>query len=162
MWLSRLIIAASLVWLAGCSSMEMASLGAALEARDVAVNVVETGGREGQLYSRQLRKRLSGQQISATHDLSTSLSVSSSTTLSVRGSSSNLKKMTMSASITLTDRASGDVILSDTLSANATLGTVSSYFSQIRSDRHGKERLAMLLADRVANRIHLHFTSPAS
>ena len=162
MWLSRLIIAASLVWLAGCSSMEMASLGAALEARDVAVNVVETGGREGQLYSRQLRKRLSDQQISATHDLSTSLSVSSSTTLSVRGSSSNLKKMTMSASITLTDRANGDVILSDTLSANATLGTVSSYFSQIRSDRHGKERLAMLLADRVANRIHLHFTSPAS
>lgn len=162
MWLSRLIIAASLVWLAGCSSMEMASLGAALEARDVAVNVVEAGGREGQLYSRQLRKRLSDQQISATHDLSTSLSVSSSTTLSVQGSNSNLKKMTMSASITLTDRSSGDVVLSDTLSANATLGTVSSYFSQIRSDRHGKERLAMLLADRVANRIHLHFTSPAS
>lgn len=162
MWLSRLIIAASLVWLAGCSSMEMASLGAALEARDVAVNVVEAGGREGQLYSRQLRKRLSDQQISATHDLSTSLSVSSSTTLSVQGSNSNLKKMTMSASITLTDRSSGDVVLSDTLSANATVGTVSSYFSQIRSDRHGKERLAMLLADRVANRIHLHFTSPAS
>ena len=162
MWLSRLIIAASLVWLAGCSSMEMASLGAALEARDVAVNVVEAGGREGQLYSRQLRKRLSDQQIAITHDLSTSLSVSSSTTLSVQGSNSNLKKMTMSASITLTDRSSGDVVLSDTLSANATLGTVSSYFSQIRSDRHGKERLAMLLADRVANRIHLHFTSPAS
>lgn len=162
MWLSRLIIAASLVWLAGCSSMEMASLGAALEARDVAVNVVEAGGREGQLYSRQLRKRLSDQQIAITHDLSTSLSVSSSTTLSVQGSNSNLKKMTMSASITLTDRSSGDVVLSDTLSANTTLGTVSSYFSQIRSDRHGKERLVMLLADRVANRIHLHFTSPAS
>jgi len=162
MWLSRLIIAASLVWLAGCSSMEMASLGAALEARDVAVKVVEASGREGQLYSRQLRKRLSDQQIAITHDLSTSLSVSSSTTLSVRGSSSNLKKMTMSASITLTDRASGDVVLRETLTANATLGTVSSYFSQIRSDRHGKERLAMLLADRVANRIHLHFTSPAS
>ena len=162
MWLSRLVIAASLVWLAGCSTVEMASLGAALEKRDVAIHVVGTGGREGQLYDRQLRKRLSDQQIAATHDLVTTLSVSSSTTLSVRGSSSDLKKMTMSANITLTDRDTGAVVLSDTLSANATLGTVSSYFSQIRSDRHGKERLAMLLADRVASRIHLHFTSPAS
>jgi len=162
MWLSRIIFAASLVLLAGCSSMEMASLGAALEKRDVAIHVVDTAGREGQLFGRQLRKRLADQQIVATHDLSTTLSVSSSTTLSVRGSSSDLKKMTMSASITLTERASGNVVLSDTLSANATLGTVSSYFSQIRSDRHGKERLAMLLADRVANRIHLHFTAPAS
>lgn len=162
MWLSRLVIAASLVWLTGCSTVEVASLGAALEKRDVAVNVVGTGGREGQLYDRQLRKRLSDQQITATHDLVTTLSVSSSTTLSVRGSNSDLKKMTMSASITLTDRDTGAMVFNDTLSANATLGTVSSYFSQIRSDGHGKERLAMLLADRVANRIHLHFTSPAS
>ena len=162
MWLSRLVIAAGLVLLAGCSSLEVASLGAALEKRDVAINVIGAGGREGQLYNRQLRKRLSDQQIAATHDLSTSLSVSSSSTLSVQGSSSDLKKMTMSASITLVDRSSGEVVLSDTLSANATLGTVSSYFSQIRSDRHGKERLAMLLADRVANRIHLHFTTPDS
>lgn len=162
MWLSRLVIAVSLVWLAGCSSIEMASLGAALEQRDVAINVVETGGREGQLYSRQLRKRLSDQRIALTHDLSTSLSVSSSTTLSVRGSSSDLKKMTMTATFTLINRTTGDIVLTDTLSANATLGTVSSYFSQIRSERHGKERLAVLLADRVANRIHLHFTAPSS
>jgi len=160
MWLSRLIIAASLALLAGCGSLEVASLGAALEKRNVAINVIDAGGREGQLYNRQLRKRLSDQQIAATHDLSTALAVSSSSTLSVQGSSSDLKKMTMSATITLVDRGSGDVVLSDTLSANATLGTVSSYFSQIRSDRHGKERLAMLLADRVANRIHLHFTAP--
>ena len=162
MWLSRVIIAATLVWLAGCSAVEVASLGSALQSRDVAINVIDTGGREGQLYNRQIRKRLSDQQISATHDLSTVLSVSSSTTLSVQGSSSNLKKMTMSATITLVDRGSGEVVLNDTLSANATLGTVSSSFSQIRSERHGKERLAMLLADRVANRIHLHFTAPAS
>ncbi|MGC6519638.1 MAG: hypothetical protein ACON37_06400 [Candidatus Puniceispirillaceae bacterium] len=162
MWLSRLIIAASLFWLAGCGTMEVATLGTALQKRDVAINVVDTGGRNGQLYSRQLRKRLADQQLAATHDLTTVLNVSSSTTLSVRGSSSDLKKMTMSATITLVDRSTGDIVLSDTLSANATLGTVSSYFSQVRSDRHGNERLAMLLADRVANRIHLYFTVPAS
>ena len=142
--------------------MEVASLGEALQSRDVAIHVVETDGRNGQLYSRQLRKRLADQQIAATHDLTTSLTVSSSTTLSVRGSNSDLKKMTMSATITLIELDSGKVVLSDTLSANATLGTVSSYFSQIRSDRHASERLAMLLADRVANRIHLHFIETAS
>jgi len=162
MWLSRLVIAASLLGLAACSSMEVASLGEALQSRDVAIHVVETDGRNGQLYSRQLRKRLAEQQIAATHDLTTSLTVSSSTTLSVRGSNSDLKKMTMSATITLIELDSGKVVLSDTLSANATLGTVSSYFSQIRSDRHASERLAMLLADRVANRIHLHFIETAS
>jgi len=162
MWLSRLVIAASLLGLAACSSMEVASLGEALQSRDVAIHVVETDGRNGQLYSRQLRKRLAEQQITATHDLTTSLTVSSSTTLSVRGSNSDLKKMTMSATITLIELDSGKVVLSDTLTANATLGTVSSYFSQIRSDRHASERLAMLLADRVANRIHLHFIETAS
>ena len=162
MWLSRLFIAISLVWLAGCSGMEVASLGEALQKRNVAIDVVETGGRDGQLFSRQLRRRLADQQLAPTHELVTSLNVSSSTTLSVRGSSSDLKKMTMSASITLTDLGSGAVVLNDTLSANATLGTVSSYFSQIRSDRHASERLAMLLADRVANRIHLHFIETSS
>lgn len=161
MWLSRLIIAAGLVWLAGCTSIEVASLGTALEARNVGINVIDAGGREGQLYNRQIQRRLSDQQVSPTHDLSTVLTVSSSTQLSVRGSNSKLKKMTMSAKITLVDRSSGKVVLNDSLSASATLGTVSSYFSEIRSERHGKERLAMLLADRVANRIHLHFTTPA-
>jgi len=49
MWLSRLIIAAGLVWLAGCTSIEVASLGTALEARNVGINVIDAGGGEGQL-----------------------------------------------------------------------------------------------------------------
>ena len=52
MWLSRVIIAATLVWLAGCSTVEVASLGSALQSRDVAINVIDAGGRDGQLYNR--------------------------------------------------------------------------------------------------------------
>ena len=37
--------------------------------------------------------------------------------------------------------------------ATATLGAVSAYFAQTRSDRHGAERLAVLLADRAAARV---------
>ena len=85
------------------------------------------------------------------------LSQSSSSVVSVRGTGSQLKKMTMTAALTLTDRATGEVVLSDTVSATATLGAVSAYFAQTRSDRHGAERLAVLLADRAAARVHLFF-----
>ena len=65
--------------------------------------------------------------------------------------------MTMTAKIILVDRATGEVVLEDSVSSTATLGAVSAYFAQTRSDRHGSERLAMLLADRVANRVQLYF-----
>ena len=53
MWLSRVIIAATLVWLAGCSAVEVASLGSALESRDVAINVIDGVG-EGPCLCRGL------------------------------------------------------------------------------------------------------------
>ena len=80
----------------------------------------------------------------------------------MQGSTSDLKKKTMTASIVLVDLVTGEVVLTDSLSANATLGTVSAQFAQTRSDRHADERLAMLLADRVAARLHLFFSQTGS
>ena len=162
MLLSRLIVTASLVLLSACSDFEIKSLGQALYAQNAVITVVETGGRNGQLYSRQLRSRLQHSGASATHSVSTTLNVSSSSSLSVQGSTSDLKKKTMAASIILVDLATGKVVLSDSLSANATLGTVSAQFAQTRSDRHADERLAVLLADRVAARLHLFFSQTGS
>ncbi|MEC8130627.1 MAG: hypothetical protein VX081_02855 [Pseudomonadota bacterium] len=162
MWLSRLIVTAGLLMLSACSSFEIKSLGQALYEQDAVIEVVQASGRNGQLYSRQLRTRLALDSTAATHSVSTTLGVSSSSTLSVQGSSSNLKKKTMTASIRLVDLASGKVVLSDTLSTNATLGTVSSQFAQTTSDRQADERLAVLLADRVAVRLHLFFSQTGS
>ena len=155
MWLSRLVLAIGIVALIGCADTRLQRVGSILESRDVGVHVVEVSGRTGQLYSRQLRDRFEGGVVS--HDLRTSLSQSSSSVVSVRGTGSQLKKMTMTAALTLTDRATGEVVLSDTVSATATLGAVSAYFAQTRSDRHGAERLAVLLADRAAARVNLFF-----
>ena len=162
MWLSRLIVAAGLLLLTSCSGLEIKSLGQALYERNAVIEVVQSGGRNGQLYSRQLRRRLAYVEASATHSVSTSLSVSSAATLSVQGSNSDLKKKTMTATFLLTDLATGETVLDETLSASATLGTVSAQFAQLRSDRHADERLAMLLADRVAARLHLFFTQSGS
>jgi len=163
MWLSRLLIVIGLLGLAGCASAGIEPLGVSLAKQDIRIQVVETGGREGQIYSRNLRERLETNTSSAeTHSLTSSISSSSTSTLSVSGQSSQLKKMTMSANITLVDQKTGDVAFSTTVSANATLGTVSSIFANDRSAQHGRERLARLLAERVAARVHLYFLNQTS
>ena len=67
MWLSRMIVTAGLLLLSACSGFEIKSLGQALYEQNAVIAVVETGGRNGQLYSRQLRSRLQHGGVSATH-----------------------------------------------------------------------------------------------
>ena len=122
------------------------------------IQVATSSGRVGQIYTRQLKDQLMmNPGVTPTHALNSDLSVSSASTLSVVGSSSTLKKMTMSVSFTLTNLATGETELKDTISTNATLGAISSYYGQDESETQGQERLARLLADRVANRMQLFF-----
>jgi hypothetical protein len=122
------------------------------------IQVATSSGRVGQIYTRQLKDQLMmNPGVTPTHVLNSGLSVNSASTLSVVGSSSTLKKMTMSVSFTLTNLATGETELKDTISTNATLGAVSSYYGQDESETQGQERLARLLADRVANRMQLFF-----
>ena len=94
MLLSRAFLLAGLCLLVACTNMQVQTVGELLRQQDVGINVVQSGERTGQLYSRQLRDRFdSGGLI--THDLSSNISQSSSSVVSVRGTGSNLKKMTM-------------------------------------------------------------------
>jgi hypothetical protein len=67
----------------------------------------------------------------------------------------------MVANFKLTKQGSGDVLLQDTVTADATLGTVSSLFGQDQSKLHALDRMARLLAQRVAQRIQLYFLENA-
>ena len=161
MWLHKLKLAycmALLLAATGCSTISISHLDETVSAEVSSVSVVETGGRAGQLYSRELRQSLYiyGQSI-PTYELTSSISVSSSSTLSVRGVSSTFKKMTMVADFELTKQGSGDVLLRDTVTADATLGTVSSLFGQDQSELHARDRMSRLIAQRVAQRIQLYF-----
>ena len=153
---------ALLVAVAGCSTANIGPLDETIRAEVSSVSVVETGGRAGQLYSRALRQALYlyGQSIPA-YELTSSISVSSSSALSVRGVSSTFKKMTMVATFKLTKHGGDDVLLQDTVAADATLGTVSSLFGQDQSELHARDRMAGLLAQRVAQRIQLYFLENA-
>ena len=164
MWWHKLKIIGGMVFLltfAGCSTVTIGQLDERVSAKLSSVSVVDTDGRAGQLYSRALRQALYVfGQASPAYDLTSSISVSSSSTLSVRGVTSTFKKMSMVANFTLTKQG-GDVLLRDTVTADATLGTVSSLFGQDQSELHARDRMATLLAQRVAQRVQLYFLENA-
>ena len=165
MWWHKLKTLGGMVLLlafAGCSTVTIGQIDERVGAELSTVAVVDTDGRAGQLYSLALRQALYvNGQASTAYDLTSSISVSSSSTLSVRGVTSTFKKMSMVANFTLTKQDGGDVLLRDTVTADATLGTVSSLFGQDQSELHARDRMATLLAQRVAQRVQLYFLENA-
>ena len=147
-----------LLTVTACSDLRVRTLSDSEYDQIASIQVATSSGRVGQIYTRQLKDQLMMDPgVTPTHALNSKLSVSSTSTLSVVGSSSTLKKMTMSVSFTLTNLATGKTELKDAISTKATLGAVSSYYGQDESETQGQERLARLLADRVANRMQLFF-----
>ena len=150
--------ASRLVMIAGCSGVSIGALDSRVEADISSVAVIDTGGRAGQLYNRELRRALYVKgEASPAYDLTSTISVSSSSTLSVRGVTSTFKKMTMTAVFTLKRQDEGQILLSDRVTADATLGTVSSLFGQDQSEAHARDRMAKLLAQRIVQQLQLYF-----
>ena len=165
MWWHKLKFLCCIIFLLaafGCSAVKIGQLDENVSGELSSVSVVETSGRAGQLYSRELRKALylHGQTDSA-YGLISSISVSSGNTLSVRGTATTYRKMTMTSDFILTEQSDGDVLLKDTITADVTLGTVSSLFGQDQSELHARDRMARLIAQRVTQRIQLYFLENA-
>ena len=68
----------------------------------------------------------------------------------------------MTSNFILTEQSDGDVLLKDSITADVTLGTVSSLFGQDQSELHARDRMARLIAQRVAQRIQLYFLENAN
>ena len=117
----------------------------------------EATSRLDQIFLRQLDENLAQNEALRDLALSTSLSVASSSTLSVKGKSSSLSKSTMTLTYDITDRVSKERLTSGTLTATATSGTVSSYYGQEQSKKFISARLARTLGDRLAQRLRLFF-----
>ena len=155
MWLSRLLIAAILALATACSGLAVKQLGSSLSQQDLGVVVADTAGRNGQIYTRNLT-RLLGDTSAPKFQLKSSLSSSSTSSVTVRGSTADFKKKSMTAAITLIDTSTGKTVMRDSMSESTTLGTVTSYYAQARSDKHADERISQLLAKRVAIRVQLY------
>ena len=155
MWLSRLLIAAILALATACSGLAVKPLGSSLSQQDLGVVVADTAGRNGQIYTRNLT-RLLGDTSAPKFQLKSSLSSSSTSSVTVRGSTADFKKKSMTAAITQIDTSTGKTVMRDSMSESTTLGTVTSYYAQARSDKHADERISQLLAKRVAIRVQLY------
>ena len=155
MWLSRLLITAILALATACSGLAVKPLGSSLSQQDLGVVVADTAGRNGQIYTRNLT-RLLGDTSAPKFQLKSSLSSSSTSSVTVRGSTADFKKKSMTAAITLIDTSTGKTVMRDSMSESTTLGTVTSYYAQARSDKHADERISQLLAKRVAIRVQLY------
>ena len=155
MWLSKLLIAAILALATACSGLAVKPLGSSLSQQDLGVVVADTAGRNGQIYTRNLT-RLLGTTSAPKFQLKSSLSSSSTSSVTVRGSTADFKKKSMTAAITLVDTSTGKTVMRDSMSESTTLGTVTSYYAQARSDKHADERISQLLAKRVAIHVQLY------
>ena len=150
------------IMLGGCTSLSKDQIDTAMIDRLASVEIVPVSGRDGQIFNRNLRQTMfSSYGAEPQYRLSSSISVSSIESFSVRGVSSDFKKMTMTVSFTLTDISTNDVAFNNTVTANATLGTVSSTYGLEQSELQAKKRLAKLLAERVRRRLQLYFLSIA-
>ena len=147
-----------LLLVSGCSDLNIRQLDNGVQKTLQMVTVPDISSREGQLYVRELRNLLHiGGKAREKYKLTTKIYSTNSNTLSVEGASSTLKKMTMEASFILYDVELGQTLVSDSVIGDTTLGTVSSLFGQGRAETHSKERLAILLAQRVVRRLQLYF-----
>ena len=155
MWLSRLLIVAISALATACSGLDVKPLGSSLLQQDLGVVVADTAGRNGQIYTRNLT-RLLGDTSAPKFQLKSSLSSSSTSSVTVRGSTADFKKKSMTAAITLVDTSTGKTVMRDSMSESTTLGTVTSYYAQARSDKHADERISQLLAKRVAIHVQLY------
>ena len=141
-----------------CGDVTIRQLGAKNLQNLQQIAVEDTSGRESQLYVRELRKLLHiGGKAVENYELISSISSSASHTISVQGASSTLKKMTMSASFKLRNLTNGETLIADSITADATLGAVTSLYGQDKSETHARKRLAILLAQRVVQRLQLYF-----
>ena len=151
------IILCSLI-LTNCGDVTIRHLGAENLRSLQQIAVKDTAGREGQLYGYELRKLLhiDGKAVE-NYNLISTITTNASSTLSVQGASSTLKKMTMTASFKLLNLTNGETLIADSITADATLGAVTSLYGQDKSETHARERLAILLAQRVVRRLQLYF-----
>lgn len=159
MSLYKAIISAisALFLLSACQTLSTAELRDQTQDELDRIALPKASSRLDQIFLRHLDNNLAQNEALRDLALSTSLSVASSSTLSVKGKSSSLSKSTMTLTYDITDRVSKERLTSGTLTATATSGTVTSYYGQEQSKKFISERLARTLGDRLAQTLRLFF-----
>ena len=123
------------------------------------IELSEAQSRNEQLFRQTLERQIGSAHTDTRYSLSYSLTGASLSTLSASGSPSTLNNTKMSVNYSLKDNETGNELTSGVVSATATSGTITSYYGQSVSAEFASERLVQLLAERVYQKLQLHFLS---
>ena len=91
------------------------------------------------------------------YKLDYSLKVSNTQTLTISQNSSNLEYTDVTINFKVIDNNSGEIIHKGKISSEATSGAIASLYGQAQSSKFARERLAVLLAQRVYQNLYLYF-----
>lgn len=143
--------------LSACQTISVRELSEITQPELDRIEIGSPSSRNEQIFYRQLRDNFAQNDALRDYRLTIQLSQSNSSTLSVKGKSSNLSKTVMTLTYQLEDRVSGDLVTNGNLSATSTSGTVSSYYGQDKSKQFAAERLTKQLADKLTLSLRNYF-----
>ena len=154
-----IILATIYLFFSACSLHTIGEVNKLTESYLRKIDLSEAQSRSEQLLRQTLRRQIGSAHTDLRYDLSLSLTGASVSTLSASGSSSTLNNTKMSVNYSLKDKESGIELTSGVVFATATSGTITSYYGQSVSEQFASERLVQLLAERVYQKLQLHFLS---
>ena len=154
-----IILAAICLFFSACSLHTIGEVGKLTESHLRKIDLSEARSRSEQLLRQTLERQIGSADTDTRYNLNYSLTGVSVSTLSASGSSSTLNNTKMSVNYSLKDNETGNELTSGVVSATATSGTITSYYGQSVSAQFASERLVQLLAERVYQKLQLHFLS---
>ena len=152
------LMAVSLL-LSACSLNAIGEVKQLTESHLRKIDIIESRSRNEQLFKQTLERNIGTTETDKRYQLSYNLTKASQSPLSASGSPSTLNTTKMSVNYSLKDNETGNELTSGVVSATATSGTITSYYGQGVSAQFASERLVQLLAERVYQKLQLHFLS---
>lgn len=143
--------------LSACQTLSSANISAQTQEQLDRIDIKTADTRLQQIFNRHLIDNLNQNAALRDLTLTTTLTVSNSSTLAVRGKSSTLSKTSMNLAYMLSNRVSDETLTSGTITATATSGTISSYYGKDKSKQFAAERLTRQLADKLTLRLKRFF-----
>ena len=154
-----IILATICLFFSACSLHTIGEVNKLTESHLRKIDISEAQSRSEQLFRQTLERQIGSADTDIRYNLGYSLTRASLSTLSASGRSSTLNNTKMSVNYSLKDNETGNELTSGVVSATATSGTITSYYGQSVSAQFASERLIQLLAERVYQKLQLHFLS---
>ena len=154
-----IILATIYLFFSACSLHTIGEVNKLTESHLRKIDLSEAQSRSEQLLRQTLQRQIGSAHTDTRYKLSYRLTGANISNLSASGSSSTLNNTKMLVNYSLKDKETGIELTSGVVSATATSGTITSYYGQSVSGQFASERLVKLLAERVYQKLQLHFLS---